>query len=71
MESLDYFVGVDVGTGSARAALFSSTGKLVETAARPIETFNPAVDFYEQSSDNIWNSVKTVVKVRLNIFYLC
>lgn len=60
---MSYFVGVDVGTGSSRAALVTSEGKIVETAVHPIETFHPQDKFYEQSSDNIWASICTVVKV--------
>lgn len=60
---MNYFVGVDVGTGSARAALVSSTGKVLKIATCPLEIFHPAQDFYEQSSDNIWNAVCKVVKI--------
>lgn len=60
---MDYYVGVDVGTGSVRAALVSSTGKILKVDVRPTETYHPAKDFYEQSSDNIWASVCLVVKV--------
>ncbi|KOC64753.1 FGGY carbohydrate kinase domain-containing protein [Habropoda laboriosa] len=59
---MDYFVGVDVGTGSARAALVSSKGKIVKLATCPLEIFHPAPNFYEQSSDNIWSAVCHVVK---------
>ena len=48
---MDYFIGVDVGTGSVRAALVTSNGKIVETAIHPTKTFNPQQDYYEQSSD--------------------
>ncbi|XP_001601900.1 FGGY carbohydrate kinase domain-containing protein [Nasonia vitripennis] len=59
---MDYFVGVDVGTGSVRAALVTSQGKIVATAVKPTKTFNPKAKFYEQSSDDIWSSVCQVVK---------
>lgn len=52
-----YFVGVDVGTSSARAALVSSDGKVLKQTIRPIKTWNPQPDYYEQSSEDIWNSV--------------
>ncbi|XP_055840821.1 FGGY carbohydrate kinase domain-containing protein [Episyrphus balteatus] len=52
-----YFVGVDVGTSSARAALVSSDGKVLKQTIRPIKTWNPQQDHFEQSSDDIWNSV--------------
>jgi len=56
-------VGVDVGTGSVRAALVASNGKVKKVAACPLEIFHPASNFYEQSSDNIWSAVCHVVKV--------
>ncbi|KAG7203325.1 hypothetical protein KM043_010413 [Ampulex compressa] len=59
---MEYFVGVDVGTGSARAALVSSNGKIMSLATCPLEIFHPAQNFYEQSSDNIWSAVCHVVK---------
>ncbi|OAD56950.1 FGGY carbohydrate kinase domain-containing protein [Eufriesea mexicana] len=59
---MNYFVGVDVGTGSARAALVSSKGKIVKLTTCPLEIFHPISNFYEQSSDNIWSAVCHVVK---------
>ncbi|XP_034949269.1 FGGY carbohydrate kinase domain-containing protein [Chelonus insularis] len=59
---MDYFLGVDVGTGSVRGALFDANGKLIKIATNPIETFNSIPDYYEQSSEDIWESVKRVVK---------
>ncbi|KAL2735916.1 FGGY carbohydrate kinase domain-containing protein isoform X2 [Vespula squamosa] len=56
------FVGVDVGTGSARAALVSLNGKIIKLAVCPLEIYHPAQDFYEQSSDNIWSAICKVVK---------
>lgn len=62
----NYFVGVDVGTGSARAALVSSNGKILKTFVRSIQTWNPKPGFYEQSSDEIWSAcihcIKTVTE---------
>lgn len=58
-----YFVGVDVGTGSARAALVTQDGRIVKTAVESIQTWNPQQDFYEQSSDNIWSACVTCIKV--------
>ena len=51
------FVGVDVGTGSARAGVFDDTGRLIATARRPIEIWREAGDVVEQSSDQIWRAV--------------
>lgn len=60
-----YFIGVDVGTGSARAALVNENGKILKTSAENIQTWNPQKDFYEQSSENIWNACVTCIKVKL------
>lgn len=57
------FLGVDVGTGSARAALVSDTGKILSVSVRSIRTWNPSTDHYEQSSDNIWDACVETIKV--------
>ncbi|XP_070195843.1 FGGY carbohydrate kinase domain-containing protein-like isoform X2 [Littorina saxatilis] len=56
-----YYIGVDVGTGSARAALVSTDGSTVQTTVEPIQILNPQPSFYEQSSDDIWRAVVVVV----------
>lgn len=58
-----YFIGVDVGTGSARAALVDSNGKVHRVHVKETQTWNPLPDHYEQSSDNIWASVCECVQV--------
>lgn len=56
------YVGVDVGTGSARAALFDAAhGTLLSVHVVPIQTWNTTPHHYEQSSQNIWNAVCTAV----------
>lgn len=52
-----HFIGVDVGTNSVRAGLFDDRGDLVASKIEPIEVSNPRLDFYEQSSENIWTAV--------------
>lgn len=66
MES--YFVGVDVGTGSVRAALVTRNGKLLCTSSKDTKTWNPEVDYFEQSTDDIWTAVCSVVKVKRTFF---
>ena len=56
------FVGVDVGTGSVRAALVSYNGKILGSHVVPIKIHNPQQDFYEQSSDDIWSAVCNAVQ---------
>ncbi|HEX4260642.1 MAG TPA: FGGY-family carbohydrate kinase [Acetobacteraceae bacterium] len=58
----DALIGVDVGTGSARAAVFDVTGRRLGYAARPIATWQPAPDFAEQSSADIWSAVCAAVR---------
>ncbi len=60
-----YLIGIDVGTGSARAGIFTTNGDLIASARRDIALFNRGPNLYEQSSDDIWKavcaSVRTVV----------
>ncbi|XP_077978757.1 FGGY carbohydrate kinase domain-containing protein-like [Glandiceps talaboti] len=56
------YIGVDVGTGSVRAALVNSDGVILTTSQKDIKIWEPAVDFYEQSSEDIWNTVCHIVK---------
>lgn len=60
-----FFVGVDVGTASARAAVFSAGGRMLASASRPIGIWRPQADFVEQSSDNIWAAVCASVREAL------
>ncbi|XP_058226928.1 uncharacterized protein LOC131335538 isoform X1 [Rhododendron vialii] len=55
------FLGVDVGTGSARAGLFDEDGKLLGSASSPIQIWKEG-DCVEQSSTDIWHSICAAVK---------
>jgi len=57
-----FVVGVDVGTGSARAGLFDLHGRRRAIASEPIQMWQPKADWAEQSSDDIWNAVGKVVR---------
>eukprot|EP01117_Protostelium_nocturnum_P007276 TRINITY_DN2600_c0_g1_i2.p1 TRINITY_DN2600_c0_g1~~TRINITY_DN2600_c0_g1_i2.p1 ORF type:complete len:704 (+),score=229.53 TRINITY_DN2600_c0_g1_i2:149-2113(+) len=59
---MTYFIGVDVGSGSARAGLFDDEGNLIDSAVEAITTWNPSKDHYEQSSDEIWEKVVFLIK---------
>jgi len=61
----EYFVGIDVGTGSARAGIFSPDGKMHGYGAVPMKIWYPAPDFVEQSSENIWRSASRAVRKAL------
>jgi D-ribulokinase len=57
-----YLVGVDVGTGSARAGVFDLTGRMLATAKRDITLYREAGAIVEQSSTEIWQAVCTSVR---------
>src|SRR5690625_1914573 len=62
MSENHFFIGIDVGTGSARAGIFDSEGKMISSASHPIQIWRPKTDFVEQSSENIWNAVCASVR---------
>lgn len=60
-----YVIGVDVGTGSARAGLFDLTGTMLASAVEPIQTWRPKPDFVEQSSEDIWRAIGKTIRESL------
>ncbi len=56
-----YYIGVDVGSGSVRAGLFSATGRKLTMAGLPVKQFRPQSNFVEQSSSDIWHQTCSVV----------
>ena len=52
-----YLIGIDVGTGSARAGVFDRGGRLLATAKRPIEMHREGGVIAEQSSEQVWRAV--------------
>ena len=57
-----HYIGVDVGTGSVRAGLVSTSGLVVSQAVREISRLSPAPLQYVQSSSEIWAAVRSVVR---------
>ncbi|CAK9325758.1 unnamed protein product [Citrullus colocynthis] len=55
------FLGIDVGTGSARAGIFDETGKLLGSSSSPIQIWKDG-NCIEQSSTDIWHAVCAAVK---------
>lgn len=53
----EYVIGVDVGTGSARAGLFDLRGGMLASAEQEIRLWHPRPEFVEQSSEDIWRAV--------------
>jgi D-ribulokinase len=56
------FIGVDVGTGSARAGVFDADGRMLGTAKRDITLFRGPGSMVEQSSAEIWDAVCAAVR---------
>ena len=60
-----FYLGIDVGTGSARAAIFDADGKRMGLGSQPIRMWKPQPDFYEQSTDDIWTACGQAVRAAL------
>src|SRR5262245_11966199 len=56
------YIGVDVGTSSARAGVFDEAGNLLGLARHPIATWHEAGDIVEQSSSDVWNACTASVR---------
>ena len=57
----NYYIGVDVGTGSVRAGLLTEAGHIIATSVQPITIKNPLPGHYEQSAMEIWEAVEATV----------
>ncbi|TMV36142.1 ribulokinase, partial [Thioclava sp. BHET1] len=54
---MTYFIGIDVGTGSARAGVFDASGAMVGSGKQDIRLWRDGHDRAEQSSGDIWSAV--------------
>jgi len=61
----DCVIGVDVGTGSARAGVFDLTGQMLASAKHDIRLFHAPGAIVEQSSNDIWAAVCASVRSAL------
>jgi len=57
-----YLLGIDVGTGSARAGLFDRDGRMVAADKRDIALWREGAEIAEQSSNDIWSAVCEAVR---------
>lgn len=57
-----YYLGIDVGTGSARAGIYDASGIRCGMGMEPIQIWRPEEDFVEQSSDDIWDACGRAVR---------
>ena len=57
-----YLIGIDVGTGSARAGVFDREGHMIGAAKAEVTIWRDAGAMVEQSSDQIWAAVCQAVR---------
>jgi ribulose kinase len=68
-----HYIGLDVGTGSARACLIDAKGDILSVATKDITTWHDKADYYvcsvevkaliqEQSTEDIWSACCCVTK---------
>jgi FGGY-family pentulose kinase len=64
MSSEGYYIGVDVGTGSARASIFKGDGAVLGSSTQQTITYRDPHDhrIFEQSTNNIWSGISTAIK---------
>jgi FGGY-family pentulose kinase len=60
-----YYLGIDVGTSSARAGIFDAAGIRAGMGTHPLAVFRPEEDHVEQSSDDIWRACGAAVRAAL------
>ena len=61
-----YYLGIDVGTSSARAGIFDAAGIRVGMGTHPLAIFRPEEDHVEQSSEDIWRASSAAVRSALS-----
>lgn len=54
---MNHYIGIDVGTGSARACIMNDKGDIVGLASENIGLWQPETGYYEQSTTNIWKCI--------------
>jgi FGGY-family pentulose kinase len=59
---MKFYLGIDVGTGSARAGVFDARGRQLGVASQAIQLWRPAPDHVEQSSEDIWRACAKAVR---------
>ncbi|KAH7888170.1 hypothetical protein F5I97DRAFT_2014782 [Phlebopus sp. FC_14] len=59
-----YYIGVDIGTGSARACLVAANGRIIASSTQDTTTWRDDHDhrIFEQSTNDIWSKICTAVK---------
>ncbi|MBE7212269.1 MAG: FGGY-family carbohydrate kinase, partial [Gluconacetobacter diazotrophicus] len=58
----DAVLGIDVGSGSARAGVFTPDGRMLAQASHPVPIHRPRPGYAQQSSAAIWDAVCAAVR---------
>jgi FGGY-family pentulose kinase len=61
-DQVNYYMGVDVGTGSARTCIIDGKGDIVALASENIGLWQPQHGYYEQSTADIWRCICVLVQ---------
>ncbi|OCL11306.1 Pentulose kinase [Glonium stellatum] len=59
---VEHYIGVDVGTGSARACIMNDQGDIVGLASENIGLWQPQTGYYEQSTTDIWRCICSSIR---------
>ncbi|RUT25891.1 ribulokinase [Asaia sp. W19] len=62
---MEVVIGVDVGTGSARAGVFTLNGQKLASCVTATKTWRPQADFIQQSSTDIWAAICKSVRTAM------
>lgn len=62
-----HFIGIDIGTGSARAGIFDEQGVLLASAKADIAIWHAEGHIVEQSSNDIWRAVAATVREAVSL----
>ncbi|KAF9480235.1 Pentulose kinase [Pholiota conissans] len=60
----NYYIGIDVGTGSVRASLVNASGKTIAASVQETKTWRDPLNskIFEQSTTDIWDAVGRATK---------
>ena len=63
----NYYIGIDVGTGSVRAGLVQDDGTLLASSTEATITYRDPHDhrIFEQSTNNIWDGMCKTIRAIL------
>lgn len=64
---IDHYIGIDVGTGSARACIINSNGDIIGLASENIGLWQPASGHYVCWSESLFAS--TIAKMTAGTIY--